>query len=887
MAQERISSLIDERVFKEIETLRSEIKSLAKDVQSFDLKLGDTSSMSEANGLLNNLEQSTNKLTKSIKAQTKAQEQLDRERIRDFKYQQQLEKQAKRNEKALLRIEAAKKREQQQIEKTTNDYAILSKAYQEAALKAKNYALTLGETNPITLQAIENANRMGDTLKRLDASVGQHQRNVGNYNMVGMQFNQILRELPNAGMGARMFLISISNNASYFVEAIKDARSSGASFRDILKLIGSQLFGVVGIINLAVLALTYWAFNANKSGNATDSLSDKIKELTDSFDDYIKKQNEATRSLEEWFQVGSRAQKRYIDLLKAQGATEQKLLDETVKYHRIRQSEIRQEMALYEDANKVVNRYIQAITIRPSDYNQASKELNDLLRDQLHLTDEQIKKERQLISEQAGALENNKIRSLSKSRVVEGVSLSERLFESRMELETKLYDEESAIEVAKAQFKTNQLDKYLREKEKRDEENLKKTKDAESKQFDMLITKSRKMFERRTEQYNQYVKNIEIGYLAQNKSLEQAYADDKITHEQYEKSKFLNTNTYNQAKLNAEIAYLKDVTNLVYDPATRAEMQRRLAEAEISVIEISNREKLKLYQEDEENRIKAEEEANKKILEDRNRLEIILRSISQIASEFLGMQSDRMQSRINALQREGEQIRQNGQDAINYIQASSLSEEEKQKAIREEMAKTSAAEKANEERRRMAAEQKARFDKQAAISGIILNTGVAIMKVWSGPGTWITKAIQTAAVAGISASQIARAQSAPLPQYEKGTLYHRGGDFIAGEKEKELVITPSGKSYWTNDQPTLYNEPRGTKVLNQDMIHSMLGAGLNASMARTITNKKEDITAKRIEQAIERTGKNTVRAITRNRAIQKVQITGIDAYYLKKVKGKA
>lgn len=63
----------------------------------------------------------------------------------------------------------------------SNDYKQLSLAYNEAGLKAKNYALQLGENHPLTLQAAADANTMGETLKRLDSTVGQNQRNVGNY----------------------------------------------------------------------------------------------------------------------------------------------------------------------------------------------------------------------------------------------------------------------------------------------------------------------------------------------------------------------------------------------------------------------------------------------------------------------------------------------------------------------------------------------------------------------------------------------------------------------------------------------------------------------------------------------------------------------------------
>lgn len=91
------------------------------------------------------------------------------------------EKQRLANGRAMAREEAARAKEEKQILAALNDYNALSKAYQDAALKAKTYFLTLGENHPITVQAVADAKAMDDILKKVDASVGQHQRNVGNY----------------------------------------------------------------------------------------------------------------------------------------------------------------------------------------------------------------------------------------------------------------------------------------------------------------------------------------------------------------------------------------------------------------------------------------------------------------------------------------------------------------------------------------------------------------------------------------------------------------------------------------------------------------------------------------------------------------------------------
>jgi len=63
----------------------------------------------------------------------------------------------------------------------SNAYKQLSLAYNDAALRAKNYSLTLGANHPVTVQATQDALAMGMKLKELDASTGTFNRNVGNY----------------------------------------------------------------------------------------------------------------------------------------------------------------------------------------------------------------------------------------------------------------------------------------------------------------------------------------------------------------------------------------------------------------------------------------------------------------------------------------------------------------------------------------------------------------------------------------------------------------------------------------------------------------------------------------------------------------------------------
>jgi hypothetical protein len=174
------------------------------------------------------------------------------------------------------------------LAKESNAYEQLKKQYNEAALRAKALYIELGKNNQATQDAITLAQKYHTQLTAAEQAVGQFQRQVGNYNGVGAQFNQLLRELPNAGISAQTFLISLSNNITYFVEAVALARAEGQSLSMIMGTLGTSLLGPVGIINLLVLGVTYLSTTMM---NQKDVL-EEYKELVDKQTDALKKYND-------------------------------------------------------------------------------------------------------------------------------------------------------------------------------------------------------------------------------------------------------------------------------------------------------------------------------------------------------------------------------------------------------------------------------------------------------------------------------------------------------------------------------------------------------------------------------------------------------------------
>lgn len=185
--------------------------------------------------------------------QTKAQKEAAQAGLLEAKAATERTK-AKQNEtKATEQSAKAKAAEKKLLDEATNDYLQLSRAYNEASLKAKNYVLRLGEGHPISVQAIKDANDLGNVLKKLDASVGQNQRNVGNYKSafdgLGMSFAQVSRELPSLSISFQQFALAISNNLPMVADELKKAKveiaalkAEGKDAPSLFSRIGSSIF---------------------------------------------------------------------------------------------------------------------------------------------------------------------------------------------------------------------------------------------------------------------------------------------------------------------------------------------------------------------------------------------------------------------------------------------------------------------------------------------------------------------------------------------------------------------------------------------------------------------------------------------------------------------
>ncbi len=125
------------------------------------------------------------------------------------------------------------------------------------------------------------------------------------------------------------------------------------------------------------------------------------------------------------------------------------------------------------------------------------------------------------------------------------------------------------------------------------------------------------------------------------------------------------------------------------------------------------------------------------------------------------------------------------------------------------------------ERKRELQRRQAVAEKASSAFSVIINTAQAIMKTLGQMG--IAGIPLAPIIAGIGALQLATVLAQPIPQFAKGTK-DAPGTFIAGEKDREMIITKSGDTLLTPDAPTLFSDKSfiGSTILPNDQTEMIL-----------------------------------------------------------------
>lgn len=153
--------------------------------------------------------------------------------------------------------------------------------------------LTEEERNsPIGKELLASINQADAKIKELDATIGNHQRNVGNYgkqwNGLNMSIQQVGRELPSLAYGPKVFFSAISNNLPILADEIKRARTeyellkkSGQSATPVWKQVVSSLFSWQTALTIGITLLTLYGDKIVDWIGGLFNITDATKPLVD------------------------------------------------------------------------------------------------------------------------------------------------------------------------------------------------------------------------------------------------------------------------------------------------------------------------------------------------------------------------------------------------------------------------------------------------------------------------------------------------------------------------------------------------------------------------------------------------------------------------------
>ena len=122
----------------------------------------------------------------------------------------------------------------------TSSYDQLNRAYIKARNNAREMAVQHGIMSKEFVTATAQAEKYKTQLNQVDTAMLQYGRNTGDYSShilgLNMQMQQVMREVPNFAMDARIGIAALSNNLPYLADAISEVSRQSKILKAEFKL---------------------------------------------------------------------------------------------------------------------------------------------------------------------------------------------------------------------------------------------------------------------------------------------------------------------------------------------------------------------------------------------------------------------------------------------------------------------------------------------------------------------------------------------------------------------------------------------------------------------------------------------------------------------------
>ena len=178
-------------------------------------------------------------------------------------------------------------------------YNRLSAQYSLNKIALNKMSMAERETSASGKQLVKETNDLYQNMIKLQEATGKHSLSVGNYRRawdgLGMSVNQIMREVPAAGISLNTFFLAISNNVPILVDEIekvsaanKVAAKEGLATTNIWKSVLKAVFSwqsmlviIITVFSMYGKQIFQWVGNLMKAKKAIDAAKLATEQLSD------------------------------------------------------------------------------------------------------------------------------------------------------------------------------------------------------------------------------------------------------------------------------------------------------------------------------------------------------------------------------------------------------------------------------------------------------------------------------------------------------------------------------------------------------------------------------------------------------------------------------
>lgn len=269
-----VSEIISQQAIDQLEFANSQLELAVKNVNNvanaakgitIDFKgaanIGElNATLAKQEQAIKDLEAATTKYQGAVTARQRAVDKAERDELLAIqKVIAEREKAAKQLELSEKQKQQAAEREEKALAKLNNAYEQLKVQYKQAADEAKKLGAQFGVNDARAKAAADSAMKFYNSLLAVEKSVGQAQRQVGQYNQAAFAMQQVLRETPAFAYSFATGISAISNNIPSLIDALKQAKqandalvASGGTSIPIWKTLGKELLSFGGIATILV-----------------------------------------------------------------------------------------------------------------------------------------------------------------------------------------------------------------------------------------------------------------------------------------------------------------------------------------------------------------------------------------------------------------------------------------------------------------------------------------------------------------------------------------------------------------------------------------------------------------------------------------------------------